>query len=304
VDPPFDSICPACDCASVRCLGGLPEGGDDGWSTASASSGWLFSCLQCTLRFRLPVPAATAILGHYALRSAAAYAADACRPVWHYVRQVLSDAPKRSLLDVGCSRGDLLDWLGPEWDRYGIEPSRDARAVVEARGIELLGWAIEDPGLRLPSLGAVTLIDVLEHLPRPANALHRLSDALVPGGRLVVFTGDTDALSWRLSGNDYWYSALSEHVSFFSRSWFEWAAPRCSCTLGRIRRLSHDPVSAPRRLVECLQNLTFLAYRRLGSLPGVASILARTPWVRRMGRHRLAWWTSAKDHILVELVKA
>jgi hypothetical protein len=175
--------------------------------------------------------------------------------------------------------------------------------MAQATGVRLLGSAVEDPDLSLPPLGAITMIDVLEHIARPTDVLRRLSEALLPGGRLVVFTGDTAALPWRLSGNDYWYTALSEHVSFFNRSWFEWVAPRCGCKLGRTRRLSHDPLTVPRRLRQHVENLAFVAYRRVASLPGAALALARIPGVRRMGRYRVAWWTSARDHILVELVR-
>lgn len=269
----------------------------------AAPSGWLFSCPQCTLRFRLPLPSATAILSHYTLRASTAYGTSSHRPVWRRVSRLLSDAPTKSILDVGCFRGDMLHWLGPEWDRYGIEPSRAARSVAQARGIKLLGSAIEDPETHLPSLGAVTLIDVVEHLPSPVKVLQRLSHALLPGARVVIFTGDTAALSWRLSGNSYWYSALPEHVTFFRRSWFEWAAPRYGYRVGRILRLPHDPASISRRLVEGLQNLAFLAYRRSRLLPGGESVLTRIPVIRRMGRHHIAWWTSAKDHILVELIR-
>jgi hypothetical protein len=48
---------------------------------------------------------------------------------------------------------------------------------------------------------------------------------LSPGGLLVVATGSTQSFFWRLLPLDYWYY-FSEHVSFFSRPWFEWAAQR------------------------------------------------------------------------------
>ena len=54
------------------------------------------------------------------------------------------------------------------------------------------------------------MIDVLEHLPMPLDSLSVLVRLLVPGGKLIVFTGDTNALSWRIANLHYWYSALPE----------------------------------------------------------------------------------------------
>jgi hypothetical protein len=165
----------------------------------------------------------------------------------------------------------------------------------------MLGPSIDDPALCLPRVGAITLVDVIEHLPHPLDALRRLAAALVEGGRLVIFTGDTDALSWRISGTLYWYSAIPEHVTFFNRSWFRWAAPHLSCSVGTIRRLAHDPAPAMRRLADTGYNLAYLVSRRLHDSPGIGRYVAGLPG---LGRPRgFAWWTSAKDHMLVELVK-
>ena len=212
-------------------------------------------------------------------------------------------SPERSILDVGCFRGDLLEWLGPGWDRYGIEPSASASSVAAARGIRMLASSIDDPALSLPRLGAITLLDVIEHLPRPLEALRRLAAALVEGGRLVILTGDTDALSWRISGTLYWYSAIPEHVTFFNRSWFRWAAPHLSCSVGTTRRLAHDPASAMRRLADTGYNLAYLVSRGLTHSGGIGRHIAGLPGLNRLRRFDFAWWTSAKDHVLVELVK-
>ena len=204
---------------------------------------------------------------------------------------------------MGCFRGELLEWLGPEWNRYGIEPSASAATAAVAKGIRMLGSSIDDPALCLPRLGAITLIDVIEHLPRPLHALRRLAAALVEGGRLVIFTGDTAALSWRISGARYWYSAIPEHVTFFSQSWFRWAAPRLGCSVGTMRRLAHDPASAMRRLADTGYNLGYLLLRRLHDSRGVGRHIAGLPGLSASRRFDFAWWTSARDHVLVELVK-
>lgn len=264
---------------------------------------WLWLCERCSLRFRSPVPAAEAILDRYTPLKAEDHWRSSTHPIWPHLRTLIMRSPERSILDVGCFRGDLLEWLGPEWDRYGIEPAASAAQVAAARGFRMLGSSVDDPGLRLPQLSAITLVDVIEHLPRPLEALRRLAPALVEGGRLVIFTGDTEAPSWRITGTRYWYSAIPEHVTFFNQSWFRWAAPHLGCSVGTMRRFPHDPASAVRRLADIGLNLAHLISWRLHDSTGIGRYIARLPGLSALKRFDFAWWTSARDHVLVELIK-
>lgn len=303
---PGVKACPACSATRVRCLGALPgpPAGAARFSAGIMPPAWLFECPVCTLRFRAPIPPSTTILRQYEQLQAEDHWPEAARPVWDAIRLVAEAAPTRAVLDVGCFRGDFLAWLGPDWDRYAIEPSASAQMAAQSRGIKVLGTNVDDPEVRLPELGAITLIDVIEHLPKPMNALQRLAGALVDGGRLIIFTGDTRAWAWRLSGRHYWYSALPEHLVFFSETWFKWAAPRIRCTVGRRSSHSHDPASPRRRIAETLQNLAHLASRRVRAIPRIGRHIVAGPFLRHLERHDLAWWTSSKDHLLIELVKS
>jgi SAM-dependent methyltransferase len=64
---------------------------------------------------------------------------------------------------------------------------------------------------------AVTLWDVLEHLPDPHAALAELSRVLRPGGRILLTTGDVGSLAARLSGARWHLYSLPEHLFFYSR---------------------------------------------------------------------------------------
>lgn len=302
---PGAEACPACGAASARCLGALPgpRAGVARFETGVVPPAWLFECPECTLRFRAPIPPSATILSQYERLHAEDHWPATVRPVWDAIRLLAEAAPTRTVLDVGCFRGDFLAWLGPEWDRYAIEPSASAQVTAQGRGIKVLGTNADDPGVRLPELGAIILIDVIEHLPKPMNALQRLADALIDGGRLIIFTGDTRSWAWRLSGRHYWYSALPEHLAFFSETWFHWAAPRMRCTVGRRTRHSHDPAPPRRRVTETLQNLAYLASRSLREIPRIGRCVVAVPFFRRLERHDLAWWTSSTDHILIELIK-
>ncbi len=64
---------------------------------------------------------------------------------------------------------------------------------------------------------AVTLWDVLEHLPEPHAALAEIARILRPGGRLVLTTGDVGSLAARLSGSRWHLYTIPEHLFFYTR---------------------------------------------------------------------------------------
>ena len=303
----MDVSCIACGGLRLKDLGRLPnftaglQGQPPGEGGAVSS---LYACADCTLRFRVPVPTDEELMSYYGSISE-----DGCwhyegeREVWRHIREALRDAPGRTVLDVGCFRGDLLKFLGDEWETFGVEPSADARREARARGVEVIAESLDELKGERRRFAAITLIDVIEHLPRPLEALRTLSRLLMPGGRLVIFTGSTDAWSWRFAGPRYWYCAMPEHIAFFRPSWFSWAAPRLGCELASVRRLAFSPSSLRTQLDEALKNVAYATYHRLEGWPMMSRVLPSLPVVGRVGTWESCWWTSARDHVLVTLTK-
>jgi len=99
-----------------------------------------------------------------------------------------------TVLDVGCGLGEFLELFPADrWRRYGIEVSRHARVVCEAKGISFdlpvgEGWA-----------DVVVLRGSLQHLERPLETLARAHERLRPGGWLVVLaTPNAGGVVYRL----------------------------------------------------------------------------------------------------------
>lgn len=115
---------------------------------------------------------------------------------WRY-RYFLADVPAGgALLDVGCGDGVFLDMarragfprcLGFDWDKRRI-------ARAQALGLEACAedWASFCAGQADGAFTTITIFDVLEHFPRPAQALVQLRRMLAPGGRLVVTLPNAD----------------------------------------------------------------------------------------------------------------
>ena len=124
------------------------------------------------------------------------------------------------LLDVGAAFGFAVDEARRAgWRACGLELSRTAahRAAHVAGGGVVLGSALSAP-FASDSFDAVTLWDVLEHLPDPHAALAEVGRVLRPGGRLVLTTGDAGSLLARISGARWHLYTLPEHLFFYTRA--------------------------------------------------------------------------------------
>ncbi len=303
-----DVACVACNSHRLIRWGALPVYTPDFLGRDLSSDidpGVLYECEDCTLRFRAPQPTSEELMAYYqGLDVVECWQHGPEREVWRYIKEAVASLPQRSVLDVGCFRGDMLSYLGNDLERFGVEPSKEAAGEAQRRGVTIIADSIESLRDGEPRFGAITLIDVAEHLPRPLASLQLLSRLLVPGGKLILFTGTTDALSWRLAGLDYYYSAMPEHVAFMRPSWFQWAASRIGCDVVSIRRMRYQSSSWLNRIDESLKNLLYIGYHRMRRLRSAPSILFRIPLVRRIGQWQGCWWTSAKDHTLVILTRA
>lgn len=200
-------------------------------------------------------------------------------------------AAGRRVLDVGCFNGALLAWLGPAWDRHGIEPAAEAARLAERRGVRILAATLEDLPRDVQAFDAVLAIDVVEHLVEPMPFFRRLAELLRPRGIAVVGTGDTGSWPWRLGGSRYWYCSLPEHVSFFDGRCLSAIAAATGLRPVAHVRLSHVRADPWRRLRQLAANLAdAAAWRTRGfGLPALR---------RRLESRGAPGWLTASDHML------
>lgn len=294
-----DSLaCPACGNQNVLDLG--PISFQSG-VIRLANPGRIYQCDLCGMLFRRPYLSSADLIKAYGQFSA---------DFWRYPRRrdfdltaqiIRNKWPAGLVLDVGCYRGDFLVMLPDGCQKYGIEPIEAARKVAISRGIILMGTSIDELEINTPMFHVVTLLDVIEHLPYPVDSLKKVARLLLPGGLLILSTGNTDAVPWRLMRQDYWYYS-TEHVSFFNLRWFRWVAQELGLSVVAVKRFSHQDGSAFERLRQFAQCLTFVALKKLEAHPLIKKAISSVyPFNKAINWKTPPSTQIWKDHLLVTL---
>jgi SAM-dependent methyltransferase len=134
--------------------------------------------------------------------------------------RIEAHAPRRdAILDLGCWVGFLLAEARERgWgEQVGIEPSAFAseyardRLKLDVRTDDLFTAPL--PGHHFD---AVVLGDVIEHLPRPGEALDRIASLLSPGGVAWFALPDAGSRVAKTLGARWW-SVIPTHVQYFTR---------------------------------------------------------------------------------------
>jgi 2-polyprenyl-3-methyl-5-hydroxy-6-metoxy-1,4-benzoquinol methylase len=124
--------------------------------------------------------------------------------------------PGRRLFEIGANVGLFLDVARERgWEASGIEPS--FWAVEEGRerfDVDLRQGGVETLELDPGSVDAIVMLDVLEHLADPAEALRRLRPMVADTGVLALATVNVEGLHGRLRGGDWpWF--IRSHLHYF-----------------------------------------------------------------------------------------
>ncbi len=156
-------------------------------------------CAACSLVYVNPRPDAAFLHRHYNSdeSSRVQYYLDveaADRRSFAVMLDVLERArPQRGdLLDVGPNVGTLLDLARERgWRGRGVELNAEAaRLCRERRGLDVEAGALEAGRFPAAGFDALTLTDVIEHLPDPLRVLRVAAETLRPEGLLLVSTPD------------------------------------------------------------------------------------------------------------------
>lgn len=123
------------------------------------------------------------------------------------------------LLDVGCYSGILLaEARARGWEVEGVELATWAVETARTRfGLDIFHGTLDDAKFPEAHFDVVTLIDVIEHVPKFMELLARVNALLKPDGAIYVSTPNADSPLAKWMGRRWWSYRL-EHVSLFGRA--------------------------------------------------------------------------------------
>ncbi len=158
------------------------------------------------------------------------------------IERILADrgaaSHPRRIFDIGCATGIFLDearrrgWqaAGCDVSAFGVEQAR--RRGIDAHQADAT-QAFE--ACREARFDAISLWDVIEHLPEPAAVIRTAAAHLRPGGVLALSTGDLGSLCARLTGSRWHLFNLPEHLFFFTRASLRGLLEACGLRVVRSR---------------------------------------------------------------------
>ncbi|HUR87402.1 MAG TPA: class I SAM-dependent methyltransferase [Solirubrobacteraceae bacterium] len=297
--------CSACGASGLRPhLKVAGDAGPDGlipttdrFGTALAD---LVRCPRCGHRQTDPMPADAVLERAYAGAASEDYIEEeagqreTARRALERIEANLSPVPipgnggprHRTLLDLGCWVGFLLaEAVGRGWDAVGVEPSEFASAYARDRlGLDVRTGDLLTTPLPERHFDAIVMGDVIEHLPRPVDALERMATLLRPGGVAWMALPDAGSLVAR-GMRARWWSVIPTHVQFFTRGSMRTLLERQGWTVLEIR-------TAPK---------AFSVRYYLDRVGGYSPLVARS-LVRTAGRAGLAdrmWAPDFRDRMAV-----
>jgi SAM-dependent methyltransferase len=269
----------------------------DRFGTALAD---IVRCPACGHRQTDPMPADAVLETAYADAASEDYVAEeagqreTARRALRRIEAHLAPAPiphnggprHRTLLDLGCWVGFLLsEAVDRGWDAVGIEPSAFASAYARDRlGLDVRTGDLFTTELPLGHYDAIVMGDVLEHLPRPGEALDRMAELLRPGG--ITWMALPDAGSVVARGlRARWWSVIPTHVQFFTRRSLRTLLERHGWTVVEIG-------SAPKAF-----SVRYYLERVGGYSPALARVLVRGARAARLADRM--WAPDFRDRMAV-----
>jgi SAM-dependent methyltransferase len=225
----INDVCPVCRSTDVRLY--LDDDDDAldpsifGSSRSKISHGRILRCIACGFGFRQLRSSPEQMAELYRKMDVGVYESETAgrkaTAARHFaiLKRFTPNGPGR-VLDAGCASGHFLhEAQQAGWSISGVEPSEPlyAKALKTLGGSSDLRCSVlEQADFTPASFDAVTLWDVLEHVPEPVAFMRLCGTLLKPGGKLLVNVPDLDSLEARLLGKK-WPLLLAEHLNYFNR---------------------------------------------------------------------------------------
>ena len=122
----------------------------------------------------------------------------------------------REVLDVGCGLGQFVEVANRSgWIAEGLELSSEAVEFACRQGLPVQKLDFLSTVIKPNSYDLVTLFEVIEHVPNPAEFLYRAGEVVRPGGLVYLTTPNFASVGRYLLGED-WKVVDPAHLTYFT----------------------------------------------------------------------------------------
>lgn len=124
---------------------------------------------------------------------------------------------KGKILDIGCGRGSLLQWLkNHKWETYGVEINKHAAEDGNREELNIFNGELTDANYLSDFFDIVVINQVLEHVYDPQETLREIYRILKPTGLLIVGVPNIDSYEAKIF-QKYWFALqIPTHLYHFS----------------------------------------------------------------------------------------
>lgn len=183
----------------------------------------ILKCLGCGLIFSEPPENIATLVSLYKDYIDEEYInTESCRR--HTAKNILRKLDKfrrngNKLLEVGCSAGFFIDEAQKAgWEAYGVEPSKWAAEYAQGKfNLKIYNETLKKAQLPTRYFDVAVMLDTIEHLPDPKEALNEIYRILKPTGVLYITTPDIESLSSKLL-KAKWWGINQFHLFYFSKT--------------------------------------------------------------------------------------
>ncbi len=171
------------------------------------------------------------------------------------------------MLDVGCNRGQFLDVMDSKWERHGTElTARWVQLGRERYGNNIFQGPLADYKLEGKPFDVVTLLDVLDHCPKPIDDLKRVNRLLRKDGLVVIKVHNISCWYAQLTKEQFYAIVPPYHLFYFNKETLKRSLSEAGFKLVDTKFIGHllDLKTVPYRLARGAEKgLYFQAYKML-----------------------------------------
>ena len=260
--------CPACETADFYAVG-IPSNGFNVYG----KEGQLFShpsfvvnkCNNCNLYFKSATPDHDTLNRYYENLDNSYEDLDFLFPTDKKTIEVINSCGKNlRVLDYGCGTGRILNQLAEGTEKYGTELNTASIRIAQQRNIKI----IDEAALKdfVNYFDVVILTDVFEHLYKPFELIKKLENNIKPGGKMIIVTGNSDAIVQKKFTSGYWYFQLYSHLQMLNNGHAKWMAKQTGMHVDQLITCSHYDSPLLLKIKHHIAVVLFGLYKKTGSL--------------------------------------